>query len=122
MTEDHRHQTQVGCEAGQIQDHVFATNGLKVICGANAILAAIEDERKTTIFRTIIFAAIGVNMNQYRSSAQLNSRVGICLEKNESAGNHKSGKITKGNRWLWKTIGEVFCASIPNKNKYLSAQ
>lgn len=47
-----------------------------------------------------IIVEIGADMDQFPSAGHLASWVGVCPGNNESAGKRKSGKTTKGNKWL----------------------
>ena len=60
-------------------------------------------------------------MKQFPQPAQLASWTGMCPGNNESAGKRRSGKTTKGNRWLRATLVQVAWAASHTKNTYLSA-
>jgi transposase len=47
-----------------------------------------------------IIVEVGADMGRFASAAHLASWVGICPGNNESAGKRKSGRTTKGNKWL----------------------
>jgi transposase len=68
-----------------------------------------------------ILAEIGVDMTQFPQPSQLASWTGMCPGNNESAGKRRSGKTSKGNRWLRATLVQVAWAASHTKNTYLSA-
>ena len=50
------------------------------------------------------------------------SWAGMCPGNNQSAGKRRSGRTTKGNRWLRQTLVQVAWAASHTKGTYLSAQ
>ena len=69
-----------------------------------------------------ILSEIGTNMEQFPTAAHFSSWVGMSPGNNESAGKRKSGRTTKGNRWLRTTLVQVAWAASQTKNTYLAAQ
>ncbi len=69
-----------------------------------------------------ILSEIGTNMEQFPTAAHFSSWVGMSPGNNESAGKRKSGRTTKGNRWLRTTLVQVAWAASHTKDTYLAAQ
>ena len=67
-------------------------------------------------------AEIGVDMNQFASDKQLASRAGMCPGNNESAGKRRSGKTSKGNRYLRAVLVQAAWVASHQKETYLAAQ
>jgi transposase len=68
-----------------------------------------------------IVAELGADMSPFASAAQLASWVGICPGNNESAGKRRSGRTTKGNKWLRAILVQCGWAASRSKGTYLRA-
>src|SRR5438034_11826729 len=67
-------------------------------------------------------AELGVNMEQFPSSAHVASGAALCPGNNESAGKRMSGKTRKGNVWLRRTMCEAAWAAAHSRETYFAAQ
>lgn len=70
----------------------------------------------------IIVAEIGVAMECFPTANHLASWAGMCPGNNESAGKRKSGKTTKGSRYLRAALVQAAWAASHQKETYLAAQ
>jgi transposase len=69
-----------------------------------------------------VVAEIGVDRKQFPNASHLASWAGMCSGNNESAGKRRSGRITKGNRWLKRILVQAAWAASHTKGTYLAAQ
>ncbi len=69
----------------------------------------------------IIVAEIGVDMERFPTDHHLASGAGMCPGNNESAGKRKSGKTTKGSRYLRAALVQAAWAASPQKGTSLAA-
>lgn len=69
-----------------------------------------------------LVAEIGVDMGRFGSSARLASWAGMCPGNHESAGKRKSGRTSKGSKWLGAHLAEAAEAAGRSKGTYLGAR
>jgi transposase len=69
-----------------------------------------------------IAAELGTVMTPFPSPKHCASWAGVCPGNNESAGKRKSGKTSKGNRWLRRALAEAAWAAARTNGTYLGAQ
>lgn len=70
----------------------------------------------------IIVSEMGVDMRRFPTDKHLASWAGMCPGNNESAGKRKSGKTTKGSRYLRAALVQAAWAASRTKGTYLQAQ
>lgn len=70
----------------------------------------------------VIIAETGADMTCFPSAKHLVSWAGVCPGNDQSAGKRRSGKTTKGSKWLRGSLIEAAKAAARTKDTYLSAQ
>jgi transposase len=70
----------------------------------------------------VIIAETGGDMTAFASAKHLVSWAGVCPGNDQSAGKRRSGKTTKGSKWLRGTLIEAAKAAGRTKDTYLSSQ
>ena len=70
----------------------------------------------------VLIAEIGVDMSRFPTHKHLASWAGMCPGNDESAGKRRSGKTTKGSKWLRGALTEAAHAAARTKGSYLCAQ
>jgi transposase len=69
-----------------------------------------------------LVAEIGTDMGRFPTEHALCSWAGICPGNNQSGGKRKSGRTTKGSRWLRSTLVQAAWAASHTKKSYFRAQ
>lgn len=70
----------------------------------------------------VVVAELGMDMGRFPTARHLASWAGMCPGNNESAGRRRSGKTTKGSRWLRTALIQAAHAAGRSKKTYLGAQ
>ena len=69
----------------------------------------------------VIVAETGADMTKFATAGHLASWAGVCPGNDESAGKRRSGRTTKGSKWLRQTLTESAKAAARTKDTYLAA-
>jgi transposase len=69
-----------------------------------------------------VVAEVGPDAGPFATAEHLASWAGMCPGNDESAGKRRSGRSTKGNRWLKRILVQAAWAASRTKGTYLAAQ
>jgi len=69
-----------------------------------------------------ILAEVGADMGAFGSDKQLASWAGLCPGNRQSGGRRLSGRITKGNVWLRRILGQVAWAAVRERGSSFGAR
>ena len=70
----------------------------------------------------VIIAETGGDISVFPTAKHLTSWAGVCPGNDQSAGRRRSGRTTKGSKWLRGTLIEAAKAATRSKDTYLQAQ
>src|ERR1700687_5578644 len=70
----------------------------------------------------VLISEIGVDMSAFPTPKHLASWAKVSPGNDQAAGNRRSGKTGKGNKWVRATLKEFANAAARTKNSYLAAQ
>ena len=70
----------------------------------------------------VIIAETGGDMTKFPTAGHLASWAGVCPGNDESAGKRRSGRTTKGSKWLRQNLIESAKAAARTKDSYLAAR
>jgi transposase len=70
----------------------------------------------------VLLAEVGPTVGPFPTAGQFASWAGMCPGNNESAGKRRTGRTTKGNRWLRQAVVQAGWAASHSKTTYLGAR
>lgn len=94
--------------------------GIRPFASAVELLQTIPGVGQVTA--EVIIAETGGDMTAFASAKHLASWAGVCPGNDQSAGKRRSGKTTKGSKWLRGALIEASKSAARTKDTYLSAQ
>jgi transposase len=69
----------------------------------------------------VVLAEVGAQMTPFPSHQDLASWAGMCPGHEASAGKRRRRRITPGNRWLKRTLGQAAGGASPSQKTYLAS-
>jgi transposase len=126
VTEHHRFLLQVHLDHLEHLEGLIGRLGERIegalapFAGAVDLLTTIPGVRRRTA--EVLIAETGADMSRFPSAGHLASWAGMCPGNNESAGKRRSGKTTKGSRWLRTALVQAAWAASHTKGTALAAQ
>ncbi len=70
----------------------------------------------------VVLAEVGADVSSFPTHAHISSWAGMSPGNEESAGKRRTGRTTKGNRWLRQALVQAAWAASHTKDTYLAAQ
>lgn len=125
LTEHHRWMLRLLCDQLRFNDDLLARLDSRVAECTRPQQPVLEqlDEIPGVDLRVaqVLLAEIGADVKPFPTDAHLASWAGMCPGNNESAGKKRSGKTTKGSRWLRQALVQAAWAASHKKNSYFQA-
>jgi transposase len=126
VTEHHRSLLRLHLDHLQYLEALIARLGERIeaavapFAGAAGRLATIPGVSERTA--EVLVAEVGVDMDQFPTSRHLASWAGVCPGNDESAGKRRTGRTTRGSRWLRTALVQAAWAASRAKGTYPQSQ